>query len=227
MCIAHVLAGIAWDPQIRGFLAVARRRRGPAGLRLPAARSPTSAPASASSIARQRLLRLAAPSWAHLVDLRHRRHARRGPHVGGQGGRLPGGTEAGSPLPTRGARDLDTSALPPPEELHELDERRPRRRCARRSSRPSAAGSSCPSRTPRFGEAKATVDEHFVDRARTRSSSIDGADDYVTVYSFERGGKDEPRRATRAGSTASRTSSRPPSGRSSTRRTTPSSRSSR
>ena len=82
MSTAHVLAGIAWDPQIRGFLAVARRRRGPDGLGLPAARAPTSAPGSGFLIAVAGFFGWMTIMGVDLVDLRHHRHARRGARTG-------------------------------------------------------------------------------------------------------------------------------------------------
>lgn len=44
---------------------------------------------------------------------------------------------------------------------------------------------------PAFGEAKAAVDEHFVSEPLDDGTLLlDSADDYVATYSFERGGKD-------------------------------------
>ena len=40
-----------------------------------------------------------------------------------------------------------------------------------------------------FGEAKAAVDEYFVDHPDT-TLELDSADDYLATYSFERGGKE-------------------------------------
>ena len=114
------------------------------------------------------------------------------------------------------ARTLDTSALPPPEELNELDEAEPST-SVRDEVEPTLGGwMLLPESNPSFGEAKATVDEHFVAHpgrgARARRARR------TTSPSTPSSGA--ARRAcprTRAGSIASPPSSRTRSGRSSTR----------
>lgn len=86
------------------------------------------------------------------------------------------------------ARDLDTSVLPPPDELNELDE------AELEALRDEVEGSLDPWRllpesNPSFGEAKATVDEYFVANP-AEDLGLDGPSSYITVYSFEAGGKD-------------------------------------
>ena len=82
-----------------------------------------------------------------------------------------------------------------------------------------------PESNPAFGEAKATVDEHFVEFP-DEELGLEGAADYVTVYSFETGGKedlpDDPSRWDRITHKVKSTADR-----SSTHRATPSSRCSR
>ena len=73
--------------------------------------------------------------------------------------------------------------------MQDLDEERSRR-SQERVEPSSAAGTSSPKSNPAFGEAKATVDEHFAALPH-EALGLESADDYVTVYSFERGGKDD------------------------------------
>lgn len=97
------------------------------------------------------------------------------------------------------ARILDTSALPPAEELNDLDEEAFEE--VRRELEPTLSGwSLLPEANPSFGEAKATVDEHFVDHP-DEELGLRGAADYIATFSFERGGKeglpDDPSRIDR------------------------------
>jgi hypothetical protein len=86
------------------------------------------------------------------------------------------------------ARTLDTSALPPPAELNELDEADFEE--VRAEVEPTLDGwRLLPESNPSFGEAKATVDEFFVEFPDVELA-LEGAADYITVYSFETGGKD-------------------------------------
>ncbi len=188
----HLLAGIAWDPQIRGFLAVLVGvvvLMGSVYLLLGTNLG------SRLGLPRrhQRHLRLVHDHGPHLVDLRHHRHARRGAQAGRSrrsSTRAAPPTTPASRTPRSRRRATSTPPrCPRPEELNDLDADATSTSCARRSSRRSAAGGSCPSRTPAFGEAKATVDEHFVANP-DEELGLEGAADYVTVYSFERGGKD-------------------------------------
>jgi hypothetical protein len=47
-----------------------------------------------------------------------------------------------------------------------------------------------PESNPSFGEAKATVDEHFAENP-DEELGLESAADFITVYAFERGGKDD------------------------------------
>jgi hypothetical protein len=85
-------------------------------------------------------------------------------------------------------RRLDTSAMPPPEDLRNIDGADLEE--VREEVEPTLNGwRILPEADPSFGEAKATVDEHFSEHNDT-VLELDGADDYLTVYAFERGGKD-------------------------------------
>ena len=165
MSTVHVLAGIAWDPQIRGFLAVLVGVVVLLGSGLPAPGHQPRASASASSSPRAAFWGWLFHHGLGLVDLRHRRacSARR-PHWEVTEVVYPG-TEARRLR--RGARALDTSELPPPEELDDARGGRPRRRPrATLRARTSDGWKLLPESNPAFGEAKAAVDEHFVGRAR-------------------------------------------------------------
>lgn len=86
------------------------------------------------------------------------------------------------------AQTLDTSALPPPDELNELEEAE--LEALLDEVEPTLGGwRFLPESNPSFGEAKATVDEHFAEFP-DEELGLEGAADYVTVYSFETGGKD-------------------------------------
>jgi hypothetical protein len=86
------------------------------------------------------------------------------------------------------ARDLDTSALPPPEKLNELDPAAFEE--VRAKVEPTLDGwLLLPESNPSFGEAKATVDEFFVANP-DEELRLEGAASYVTVYAFEQGGKE-------------------------------------
>jgi hypothetical protein len=86
------------------------------------------------------------------------------------------------------AQSLDTSALPPPDQLNELE---PAELDALMEEvEPTLGGwRLLPESNPSFGEAKATVDEHFV-AFPDEELALEGAADYVTVYAFETGGKE-------------------------------------
>jgi hypothetical protein len=86
------------------------------------------------------------------------------------------------------ARVLDTSELPPPGELNELDQ--DAFEDLRVELEPGLdPWVLLPESNPSFGEAKATVDEWFAENP-DEELGLEGAADYVTVYSFETGGKD-------------------------------------
>ncbi len=85
------------------------------------------------------------------------------------------------------AHQLDTSRLPSHDELNKLtDEQLSEQRKALEA--PLGGWRLLPESNASFGEAKATVDEYFVEHPNTELG-IATAADYVSVYSFERGGK--------------------------------------
>jgi hypothetical protein len=162
----HLVAGIAWDPQIRGFLAVLVGvvvLMGSVYLLL-------------GTNLGARLGFLVAISaifgWCTLMGVTWWVYGNIGmlgetPHweVEEIVYQVGGTAEDGLALADlEKAHELDTSSLPPPEEL--------------------------PESNPAFGEAKATVDEHFV-QVPDEELGLEGAADYVSVYSFETGGKED------------------------------------
>jgi hypothetical protein len=90
---------------------------------------------------------------------------------------------------TNRVSDIDITVLPPFEQLNELepaeyDEARDR-------YEPELAGwRLLPETDPSFGEAMATVDEYLATGAAS-AIGVEGTGDYVPTYAFERGGKAE------------------------------------
>lgn len=86
------------------------------------------------------------------------------------------------------ARDLDTGGLPPAEELNDLtaDEL-----AAQRDELEAGLDDwrILPESDRSFGEAKAAVDEHFIEHPDA-ALGIESPEDYIALYSFERGGKE-------------------------------------
>jgi hypothetical protein len=188
--MVHVLAGIAWDPQIRGFLAVLVGvvvLMGSVDLLL-------------GTNLGSRLGFLIAISaifgWCTIMGITWWVYG-----TIGMLGEAPkwevkevvytSGTTDDSGLENAAlekARELDTSALPPPADLNELDE--DAFEDLRVELEPTLGGwQLLPESNPSFGEAKATVDEYFAANA-DEELGLDGASSYITVYSFERGGKE-------------------------------------
>lgn len=85
------------------------------------------------------------------------------------------------------ARTLDTSGLPDPDTLSELTDEE---LSAQRSDLEATLDGwrLLPESDPSFGEAKATVDAFFGEN-NDASLGIESAEDYLAIYSFERGGK--------------------------------------
>jgi hypothetical protein len=181
--LLHLLAGIAWDPQLRGFLAVG------VGIVV----LPGSVYLVLGTNLGSRLGFLLAASavfgWCTIMGLTW--------WVYGTIGMLgeapkwvvtevvyPGTDDAA----LAEAHTLDTSELPDPEALNalegaEFDE-------LRDEVEPTLGGwDLLPESNPSFGEAKATVDAYFAEHP-DEELDLAGASDYVTAYSFERGGKD-------------------------------------
>jgi hypothetical protein len=185
----HLLAGIAWDPQIRGFLAVLVGvvvLMGSVYLLL-------------GTNLGARLGFLVALSavfgWCTIMGITWWVYGNIGmlgeaPHwvvedVVYQEGGTPEDGLALAGLDD--AHQLDTASLPSPEEIQEMNEE------AIDLLEEQAADALgdwdiLAEANPAFGEAKATVDEHFV-ASPVEALGIEGAADYVTVYSFETGGK--------------------------------------
>lgn len=94
---------------------------------------------------------------------------------------------------------LSTDQLPPAEELNDMD---PADLEAIRDDLEATTGGwmLLPESNRAFGEAKAAVDEHFIEHP-VEALEIDGPEDYIATYSFERGGKarlpDDPSRLDR------------------------------
>jgi hypothetical protein len=187
----HLLAGIAWDPQIRGFLAVLVGvvvLMGSVYLLL-------------GTNLGARLGFLVAISaifgWCTIMGVTWWIYGNVGmlgeaPHwVVQEIVYQPGGTpEDGLALADlEKTRQIDTSGLPSPEEVQELDEEAIDA-LEERAADALGDWEILAEANPSFGEAKATVDEHFVSTP-LEALGIEGASDYVTVYSFVTGGKDE------------------------------------
>ena len=169
-----------------------RRRRRADGLRVPAARHEPRRPPRLPR-GDQRDLRLVHDHGHHLVGLRQHRDARRGTALGGRGDRVPARRH-------RRGRARPGRPREGPRARHQPRSRRPRSsRSSTRTRSPSSqeevadalgAWEILAEANPAFGEAKATVDEHFV-ATPLEALGLEGAADYVTVYSFETGGKDD------------------------------------
>lgn len=84
-------------------------------------------------------------------------------------------------------RGLSTEQLPPADEINDMD---PADLEAMREELEATTGGwkLLPEANRAFGEAKATVDEHFIEHP-VEALEIDGPEDYISTYSFERGGK--------------------------------------
>jgi hypothetical protein len=180
--LVHTLAGIAWDPQLRGFLTLAVGivvLIGSVYLLL------------VTNIGVRLGFLLAAAAlfgWLTIMGGVWWTYGSIGmlgqvPTWKVQETVYPGTDDAALDL----AHNLDTSELPPPKELADLtgDDYT----ALRDEVEPSLGGwKILQESNPSFGEAKAAVDEYFVEHKNTELG-IDSADDYITVYSFERGGK--------------------------------------
>ncbi|MFL6203841.1 MAG: hypothetical protein ACJ739_00675 [Acidimicrobiales bacterium] len=191
MTAVHLIAGIAWDPQIRGFLAVLVGvvvLMGSVYLLL-------------GTNLGSRLGFLVAISavfgWCTIMGITW--------WVYGSIGMLgeinhwtveevvyqPDGTaEEGLDLADLDeAHEIDTTKLPPPEDVQEMNEEAIDA-LEERAADALGDWKILAESNPAFGEAKATVDEHFV-ATPLEALGIEGAADYVTVYSFETGGKED------------------------------------
>jgi len=181
--LIHLLAGIAWDPQLRGFLAV--------GVGVVVLLGSVYLVLGTNLGSRLGFLLGASAvfGWCTIMGLTWWMYGTIG--MLGEAPKwevtevvYPGLQDAALDE----AHDLDTSTLPDPEALNELvgDDYLE----VRDEVEPTLGGwKLLPESNPSFGEAKATVDEYFAENA-DEELGLESADDYVAVYSFERGGKD-------------------------------------
>jgi hypothetical protein len=183
MATAHVLAGIAWDPQIRGFLATLVGvvvLLGSIYLLL-LTNLGTRLGFLLASAAFWGWLFLMGTIWWVYGNVGMLGEA---PHWEVKEVVYPGVGASGY----EDVRALDIGELPPPEELAQMEE--DDLEATRAELEPALSGwHLLPESNPAFGEAKAAVDEHFASEP-DEELEIDAAEDYVTLYSFERGGKE-------------------------------------
>lgn len=186
--LLHTLAGIAWDPQIRGFITLAVGvvvLMGSVYLLL-GTNLGTRLGFLVGSAAFFGWLMLMGLVWWVYGTI-------------GMLGEAPRWevTEVVYPDTINAALDeahtLDTSGLPSHEEVSDLDEDG----VADLSEQieDETGWKLLPESNPSFGEAKATVDEYITENplpnvGDEELGGVDGPSKYVTVYSFERGGKE-------------------------------------
>lgn len=196
--LLHTIAGIAWDPQLRGLLAVG------VGVVVLLGSTVLLLTTNLGSRLGFLLATSAFFGWCAIMGLTWWLYG-----TIGMLGEAPawvvtevvyssGSTDDSGLLEAdlELAQVLDTSALPPPEELKELD---PEALAELRIEvEPSLSGwEILEESNTSFGEAKATVDEYFVEN-NNEELDLSTAADYITVYAFERGGKiDLPANASR------------------------------
>lgn len=185
----HTLAGIAWDPQIRGFLATA------VGVVVLMGSVYLLVSTNLGSRLGFLLSASAFFGWLTLMGLTWWVYG-----TIGMLGTAPHWniTEVVYPDVDAAALDdahsLDTSVLPPAEEYKELEGED--FEALRADVEPELGGwKLLPEADPSFGEAKATVDAYIADNAiegvgDEELGGLDEASEYVTVYAFETGGKD-------------------------------------
>jgi hypothetical protein len=181
--LLHTLAGIAWDPQIRGFLAVLVGvvvLMGSVYLLLVTNIGARLGFMLASAAFFGWLTIMGGVWWVYgTIGM-----LGEAPHWEVIETVYPGTASSG----LRQARSLDTSDLPPAEELNDLtDDELSEIRADLEAE--LSGWRLLPESNRSFGEAKATVDEYFAEHENTELD-IEGADDYVSTYAFERGGKD-------------------------------------
>jgi hypothetical protein len=182
--LLHTLAGIAWDPQIRGFLAFAVGvvvLIGSVYLLLVTNLGLRLGFMIAAAAIFGWLTIMGGVWWTYgsIGMLGEINHWEVKETV------YPGLDNAALGL----AHGLDTEALPPTEELNDLTDEQ--LSAVRADLEATLDGwRLLPESNPSFGEAKAAVDEYFLAHPDTQLG-IEGAEDYITVYSFERGGKEQ------------------------------------
>lgn len=181
--LLHTLAGIAWDPQIRGILAVAVGvvvLLGSVHLLLATnvGNRLGFLIASAAFFGWMTIMGVVwwaygtigmlgeAPSWEVVETV------------------YPGVEDSGIDE----VRELDTSELPPAEEINGME---PTDLEAVRDELEATTGGwrLLPESNRSFGEAKAAVDAYF-EANPNAELALDGAEDYISTYAFELGGKE-------------------------------------
>ncbi len=181
--MVHLLAGIAWDPQVRGFLAVL------VGVVVLLGSVYLLLGTNLGSRLGFLIAMSAIFGWCTIMGLTWWVYGTIGmlgeaPKWEVIGVVYPGLEDA----PLDEAKSLDTSALPDAEALNDLEAAEFEE--VRDEVEPTLGGwELLPESNPAFGEAKATVDEYFGENP-DEALGLEAAADYVTVYSFERGGKD-------------------------------------
>lgn len=180
--LLHTLAGIAWDPQIRGFLAFAVGvlvLMGSVYLLLVTNLGMRLGFLLAATAVFGWLTIMGGIWWTYgTIGMLGRANSWQVTEIV-----YPGLQDAS----LEEARGLDTSSLPPHETLTELTEEE---LSVERSEleAPLDGWRILPESDASFGEAKAAVDEWFAEHPEA-SLGIDSAEDYLPVYSFEIGGK--------------------------------------
>lgn len=180
----HLLAGIAWDPQIRGILSVA------VGIVVLMGSIYLLLSTNLGSRLGFLLGMSAIFGWGMLMGLTWWAYGTIGmlgeaPHWEVDEVVFPGVEDAG----LEEAHSLDTSALPEPDDLRALDGEELDRLIE--EVEPTLGGwELLPESNPIFGESKATVDGYFSENPLDQLG-LSGPADYVALYSFERGGKDD------------------------------------
>lgn len=195
--LLHTLAGIAWDPQIRGFLATLVGvvvLLGSVYLLLLTNVGARLGFLIAASAVFGWMTIMGGVWWVYgTIGM-----LGEAPHWEVTEVVYPGTEDAG----LEEARTLDTSGLPPAEELNdlapdELEEIRPELEAD------LDGWLLLPESNRAFGEAKAAVDEYFAENedVTLEIGGEAGASSYISTYSFERGGKerldDDPSRIDR------------------------------
>ncbi|MSO87760.1 MAG: hypothetical protein EXQ71_09605 [Acidimicrobiia bacterium] len=196
--LLHTIAGIAWDPQLRGFLAV--------GVGVVVLLGSTVLLLTTNLGSRLGFLLAASAffGWCTIMGMTWWLYGNIG-MIGEDPSWVvtevvysSGATDESGLLDAdlELARVLDTAQMPAVDDLRELD---PAALSAVKSEvEPSLSGwEILEESNTSFGEAKATVDEYFVENNNVELD-LSSAADYVTVYAFERGGKiDLPANANR------------------------------
>ena len=180
--LLHTLAGIAWDPQIRGFLAF--------GVGVVVLIGSVYVLLATNMGVRLGFMLGATAIFGWLTIMGGIWWTYGSIGMLGQINRwevqevdYPGLQDAALPE----VRALDTSSLPAPDKLAGLTEEQFMGERDQLEA-PLNGWRILPEFNPSFGEAKATVDEHFVQHP-DKTLGIATAADYLAVYSFERGGK--------------------------------------